>query len=197
MRSQVSSIHVTFRSATAARWPDIETLFGERGACGGCWCMVWRLRSKEWNAGKGAKNKRAFKKIVTAGGAPGVIGYLGKQPIAWCAIAPRPTYSFLERSRVLEPVDDQPVWSISCLFILKLYRRQGISTQLLQAAVEFAAKRGAKIVEGYPTEPSKGSMPAPFLWTGTPTAFIKAGFVEVARRAKTRPIMRYVLQQRA
>jgi GNAT superfamily N-acetyltransferase len=182
-----------FHPATLARWSDIEVLFGERGACGGCWCMTWRLRSKEWTAGKGTKNKRAFKKVVTTGEEPGVIGYCGKQPIAWCAVAPRQVYSFLDRSRVLKPVDDQAVWSISCFFILKPYRRQGISGQLLKAAVAFAAQRGAKIVEGYPTEPYQGAMPDSFLWTGVPATFKKVGFTEVARRSRSRPIMRYIV----
>src|SRR5262245_16767396 len=193
MTRESSHIVLKFYPATPSRWPDIEALFGERGACGGCWCMAWRLRPKEWTAGKGTQNKRAFKQIVTSGAAPGIIGYLHGLPIAWCAVAPRQAYQFLQRSRVLGPVDDQPVWSISCLFILKPYRRRGISTQLLQAAVAFAAKRGAKIVEGYPTEPSRGTLPDPFLWTGVPAAFNGAGFTEVVRRAQHRPLMRYVL----
>ncbi len=109
--------------------------------------MAWRLPNKDWVAGKGPRNKRAFKKIVTAGQRPGVLGYLGKQPIAWCAVAPHETYSFLERSRVLQPLDDEPVWSISCLFVLKPYRRKGISVSMLKAALGFAAKRGATIVD--------------------------------------------------
>ena len=93
--------------------------------------MAWRLPNKDWVAGKGLRNKRAFKKIVTDGERPGVLGYLGKQPIVWCAVAPREKYSFLERSRVLQPVDADPVWSISCLFVLKPYRRKGISVSML------------------------------------------------------------------
>jgi GNAT superfamily N-acetyltransferase len=182
-----------FQPVTVSRWPDLEALFGERGACGGCWCMAWRLRNKDWLAGKGARNKRALKKIVTAGERPGVLGYLGKQPIAWCAVAPRETYSFLERSRVLRPLDDEPVWSISCLFVLKSFRRQGVSVSLLKAAVAFAAKRGATIVEGYPTEPTMERTPDPFVWTGIPSAFRKAGFREVLRRSRTRPIMRFTI----
>ncbi len=179
-----------FRPATLSRWRDIERLFGERGACGGCWCMAWRLRNKDYVAGKGAKNKRAFKKIVTSGDTPGVIAYLVSEPIGWCAVAPREVYSTLERSRILKPVDDRPVWSISCLFVLKAYRRRGVSARLLRAAAEFAGKRGATIVEGYPVEPTMKPMPDPFVWTGIPSAFRKAGFREVARRSKTRPIMR-------
>ena len=179
-----------FRPATPARWSDIEQLFGERGACGGCWCMAWRLRNKDWVAGKGAGNKRAFKKIVQSGETPGVLGYLGREPVAWCAVAPREDYGFLERSRVLKPIDDQPVWSISCLFVARPYRRQGISVRLLRAAVDLAARRGARIVEGYPTQPTMEKTPDPFIWTGTPSVFRKAGFKEVLRRSKTRPIMR-------
>ncbi len=179
-----------FYAATPSRWADIETLFGERGACGGCWCMAWRLRNKDWLAGKGSSNKRAFKKIVTSGEVPGVLAYLGREPIGWCAVAPRTVYSALERSRVLKPVDDQPVWSITCLFILRPYRRRGVSARLIKAAVEIAGKRGASIVEAYPTEPYTDNAPAPFLWTGIPSAFRAAGFKEVMRRSRTRPIMR-------
>jgi GNAT superfamily N-acetyltransferase len=180
-----------FRAATPARWKDIETLFGERGACGGCWCMAWRLPTAAWRAGKGAGNKRALKKIVLSGKAPGVIAYLGRQPVAWCAVAPRETYGMLARSRVLKPVDDHPVWSVSCLFVLKSYRRRGVSVELLKAAVEFARRKGARIVEGYPIQPTMPKTPDPFVWTGVPSAFRKAGFTEVLRRSKSRPIMRY------
>ncbi len=179
-----------FYWATPSRWKDLEKLFGERGACGGCWCMVWRLSSKDWVAGKGAKNKRALKKLVTEGEKPGVLAYLGKEAIGWCAIAPRASYSYLSRSRVLRPLDDEPVWSISCLFVLKPYRRQGVSVGLLEAAVQLAAKRGATIIEGYPTQPKMERIPDSFVWTGLPSAFKKAGFREVARPSKTRPIVR-------
>lgn len=152
--------------------------------------MFWRLPRKQFDAGKGTANKKALKRIVSAGQEPGVIGYSGKEPIAWCAVAPRDVYIALERSRILKPVDDQPVWSVSCLFIKKPYRRQGVSAQSLKAAVAFAVSQGATIIEGYPVEPSMSNTPDPFLWNGTAAAFIAAGFKEVARRSNSRPIMR-------
>lgn len=182
---------LAFQPATPARWADLEELFGERGACGGCWCMFWRLRRKEFDAGKGQGNKRALKRIVTAGSEPGIIAYLGKESVGWCAVAPRSDYIALERSRILKPIDDHPVWSVSCLFIKRSYRRQGVSSQLLRAAVAFAATHGAQIVEGYPVEPSMEKMPDPFLWHGIPSAFKAAGFKEVVRRSRSRPIMRF------
>jgi Acetyltransferase (GNAT) family. len=108
-------------------------------------------------------------------------------------VAPRDVYIGLERSRILRPVDDKPVWSVSCLFVRKEYRRQGVSSILLRAAVEFAARRGAKIVEGYPVEPASTKMADAFLWHGVPSAFLAAGFEEVVRRSRSRPIMRYLI----
>jgi GNAT superfamily N-acetyltransferase len=190
-----NQLKLTFQPVTPSRWAEVEALFGERGACGGCWCMFWRLPRKEFDAGKGAGNKSAFKKIVRSGEKPGVIAYLDHEPVAWCAIARREDYIALERSRILQPVDDQPVWSISCLFVKKPYRRKGVSSQLLRAAVEYAASQGAKIVEGYPVEPSMEKMPDPFLWHGVPSAYRAAGFKEVLRRSSSRPIMRFVISR--
>ena len=192
MVSRSKKPSLKFHAVTPARWSDLEELFGERGACGGCWCMFWRVPRKEWDAKRGAGNKRALKKIVNVSeAAPGILAYAGKEPAGWCAIAPREQYVGLERSRVLKSVDDQRVWSISCLFIKREYRRQGLSVLLLKAAVDFAAGHGAGIVEGYPVEPTMEKMPDPFLWHGVPSAFKAAGFREILRRSPTRPIMRF------
>jgi GNAT superfamily N-acetyltransferase len=121
---------------------------------------------------------------------PGLLGFEGKEPVAWCAVAPRLEYPVLARSRVLRPVDDTPVWSVSCLFVRKDHRQRGIAVAMLQAAVRFAARHGGQIVEGYPVVPWEAKAPDAFLWTGTLSAFQRAGFEEVARFSKTRPIVR-------
>jgi len=187
---------VSFSPVTADRWNDLEALFGERGACGGCWCMAWRLPRRDWEAGKGETNRRALRAIVAAGHTPGVLAYRGNEPVGWCAVAPRHEYVSLAGSRILRPVDDTPVWSISCLFLRKDHRRVGLSSRLLRAAVDLAATKGAQVVEGYPVEPYRADAPAAFLWTGVPSAFLHAGFSEVARRSRTRPIMRFEIARR-
>lgn len=186
---------LTFRAVTPSRWTDMAQLFGERGACAGCWCMVWRLTAARWETGKGAGNRRAMRRIVASGGVPGVLAYRGRRPVGWCSVAPREQFSFLSRSRVLAPLDERPVWSVSCLFVDREFRRQGVSVALLGAAADFAARRGARIVEGYPTEP-RGKLPDAFAWTGIPSAFLGAGFREVMRRSPVRPIMRKTVSRR-
>jgi GNAT superfamily N-acetyltransferase len=181
-------------SATPDRWAHLEALFGERGACGGCWCMAWRLPKREWEAGKGESNRRALRRIVTNGPPPGVLAYRDGEPVGWCAVAPRQEYVFLERSRVLRPLDETPVWSVSCLFVKRPFRRQGVSVALLRGVVAFVRKHGGKVVEGYPVEPKKGSMPDAFAWTGVLRAFLEAGFVEMPRWSPSRPIVRYRIE---
>ena len=183
-----------FYPVTKNNWMDFEKLFGEKGACAGCWCMYWRVKSAVWEKQKGKPNKRAMKKIIFSGNIPGIIAYLNNEPVGWCSVAPRGDFSRLDNSQILKPVDEKPVWSVVCFFIHKNYRNQGLSTTLLNAAKKFVKSRGGKIIEGYPVEPKKDKMPDAFAWTGISAAFQSAGFKEAARRSETRPIMRFYLK---
>jgi GNAT superfamily N-acetyltransferase len=183
-----------YHPLTIERWADFELLFGKSGACGGCWCMWWRLKRSEFNQQKGDGNKSAMKILVDSGKIPGLIAYQGNVPIGWCSVGPREEFSALERSRILKTVDSQSVWSIVCFFVNKKFRNQGLTIDLINAAKEFVWQNGGKILEGYPVEPRTGKTADVFAYTGLASAFLKTGFVEVARRSETRPIMRYYLK---
>lgn len=154
--------------------------------------MYWRQSQKEYSQNSGEGNKRKFSKLVSSGSVPGIIAYAGDEPIGWCAVGPRQEYVRFEKSRVLAPIDDKPVWSVTCLFIAKGHRRQGVSAELLKAVIKHVKTNRGKIVEGYPTD-TNGKQPDAFVWTGIASAYLAAGFEEVERRSKTRPIMRYYL----
>lgn len=183
----------TFHPATPDRWRDLERLFGERGACGGCWCMAWRKTRRDFDRDKGAANRADLRKVVESGPPPGVIAYAGDEAIGWCAVAPRHVYVRLAASRVLKPMDDAPVWSVSCFFVAKPFRRQGVSVALLRAAVDFVREQGGSIVEGYPAAP-KDRLPDAFVWTGLPGAFRAAGFRVTRGGSAARPIFRYLIE---
>jgi GNAT superfamily N-acetyltransferase len=182
---------------TLDRWDDFEELFGAKGACGGCWCMFPRLTRSEYERRKGEGNRRAMRKLVESGRVPGLLGYVDGKPAAWCSIEPRALIGSLARSRILAPVDDEPVWSVVCLFIAKNARGRGISKQMIAAAADYAGRQGASMVEAYPIEPKKDAVPAVFAYPGIASAYLAAGFEEVARRSETRPIMRRRLSPRA
>jgi GNAT superfamily N-acetyltransferase len=156
--------------------------------------MFWKLSPKEFSANKGEGNRLLIKAIVEEGKTPGILAYEGSIPIGWCGIEPRRNYQGLGRSRILKPIDEQDVWSITCFFVDRKFRFRGISKGLILAALDFAAHNNGRIVEGYPTEIENEKMPAPFVYTGLASSFIDAGFKESARRSPKRPIMRYYLE---
>jgi len=186
---------IDFFPLTIDRWSDLEKLFGKKGACGGCWCMSWRLPRKQFDSQKGEANKRALKKIVTSGEVPGLLAYNKHEPIAWCSVGPRETYTRLEHSRSLKRIDDKAVWSVVCFYASKPYRKKGITAKLLLASIDYVNARGGKILEGYPVEYKKGKLPDPFVYTGLLQSFLKVGFVEVSRSCKTRAIVRYEIRK--
>lgn len=151
--------------------------------------MAMRLPKAQYQAGKAGGNKRRMKARVTKGPPPGLLGYLNREAVAWIALGPRTEFDALARSRILKPVDERPTWSIACLYVRKDLRGRGVSTQMARGAAEWARRQGAELVEAYPTE-QPARLPDVFLWTGVASAFARAGFREVARRSKSRPIMR-------
>jgi GNAT superfamily N-acetyltransferase len=183
-----------FHPVTKENWKDFEKLFGEKGACAGCWCMYWRLRRKEYDNLRGAGTKGKMKNLVNKGIIPGILAYDIDKPVGWCSVAQREDFPVLENSRVLKRIDDKPVWSIVCFFIDKEYRKRGLSIKLLNAAKAFVKINGGKVIEGYPVEPKKGKTADVFAWTGLSSAFKKAGFKEIIRRSETRPIMRFFIK---
>ena len=180
---------ISFKPATSEEWKDLAALFGPRGACAGCWCMWWRLQRRDFARTKGAGTRRALKRLVDRGPAPGILAYDGDRAVGWCCVGPREDFVLLERSRLLARIDDAPVWSIVCFFVAKDHRRRGLTRRLVAAAVTHARRHGARIVEAYPTEPAK-DQPDVFVYTGLASAFTANGFVEVARRSARRPIVR-------
>ncbi len=182
-----------FAPVTPKRWQDLEQLFGRSGACGGCWCMWWRITASEYSREAGKGNRKAMKKLVDSGEVPGILAYADGRPVAWCSVAPRERFGRLERSPVLKRVDETPVWSVVCFYVSKEHRRKGMMVAMLKAALEHARRNGASVVEGYPVEPRGSGLSGFEGFTGIVSAFRKAGFVEAARR-RNRPIMRSYLE---
>ena len=180
------------RPVTPERWADLERLFGPSGE-GGCWCMWLRLTARAFAENGNAGNRSALHAIVDDGRVPGLLGYRDGEPAGWVSVAPRGDYGRLERSPVTKRVDGAPVWSIVCFLIAKPHRRSGVARALLDAAVAYAAERGAEIVEGYPLDPAERRVGDADAWHGTLAMFTAAGFTVVARRRAARPMVRRLI----
>ncbi|MEZ5173444.1 MAG: GNAT family N-acetyltransferase [Bacteroidia bacterium] len=143
------SIHL--KPLTPENWLDFVELFGERGACGNCWCMSFRLPKKEFDQGKlNGMNKSAMYELVHSAEHTGLLAYLNNEPIAWIALSPRSEFKRLAYSRVHKPIDQSHVWSIPCFFISKPYQKIGLSTHLISLTIKYAEQNNIGILEAYP-----------------------------------------------
>ncbi len=184
--------HLKVEPLSKKNWDKFVQLFGERGACGNCWCMLFRLRNADFEKGKRlGGNKSAMKELVWEKKPAGILGMYEGEAIAWCALAPRKDFIKLERSRVHKPIDDEPVWSIPCFFVAKEFRGKGVSVQMLKGIIDYAKKKRIKILEAYPTIPTQDKLPDAFAWIGLYKSFKRAGFEIVDRTSKHRPMVRY------
>ncbi len=182
-----------FKPVTPENWADLEALFGPRGACAGCWCMYWRVPRKEFTKGQGEPFREALKALVDGGIVPGLLAYDGGLQVGWISVGKREEFVLLKTSKVLAPVDDQPVWSIVCFFVAKSHRKKGLMLPLINAAVDYAASQGARIVEGYPMDPYE-RLSGVSAYVGITTVFEQAGFSEAARRSEHHPVMRKIVK---
>ena len=178
---------------TPDRWPDVVAVFEGPGDPGRCWCQ-WFHRGARVDRASADGNRAALREQVLRG-PPGVLGYLDGVPSGWCAVAPRPSYTRLARSRVLAgtPADelaDPAVWSVTCFVVRRPARRRGLSGPLLAGAVDLARRAGARVVEGYPVDLGGRPAPAAGLYPGPLPVFLRAGFKEVSRSPQGRPVVR-------
>ena len=183
--------------ATAERWDDVVRVFEGPGDPGRCWCQ-WFFRGASAYRVDAEPNRAALRAQLD-GGSPGVLGYLDGVPSGWCAVAPRAAYTRLTRSMLLRglddpPLDDPPVWSVTCFVVRRPARRRGLSSALLAGAVDLARGGGAVLVEGYPVDPGvRRPAGAAELYHGVVSVFLRAGFEEVARPQPARPVVRLPL----
>ena len=171
---------------TKARWADLVELF-DRPIVRTCFCMFYRKVGA--GTGVGLENQRQMKALVDQGTMPGLIGYEDGTPVAWVSLAPREDYQKLSRSPIMKPVDERPVWSIVCFFVVREARGRGVSRRMLQAAVDYARSRGARLLEAYPVD-ADGRRDPDSMFFGAKSMYDRAGFREVARRKPTRPVVR-------
>jgi GNAT superfamily N-acetyltransferase len=191
-QSKQSGLHLTIRPVTPDLWPALENLFGKAGASNGCWCMYWRLGGTYRDRPREA-NKEALRNIVRQGSPPGLLAFDGELPVGWCQLAPRDALPWLDRMRWFQRVDDVPVWAISCFFVRRSHRRQGVMSELVAAAVTAARRARVTALEAYPIDTSLPKSSSN-IFVGTAATFARAGFKVVARRASARPIMRHDLK---
>ncbi len=171
---------------TADRFEALAALFKEGGDPRWCWCMFWRLRSRDFAQEKVQQLRQRLRALAGGPLAPGLVAFRGDQAVGWCSLGPRDGFERLERSRIIPRVDDTPVWSIVCFAVSPSARGEGVAAALLDAAVAWAGKQGAAVLEAYPVETAPDTaISSESAYTGTLPMFERAGFRVVSPTGST------------
>ena len=203
MRTKPAPIDLTASSIeilplTPDRWPAVTALFDEGGDPKSCSCMFWRVRSKNWAFANAAEAREGLHALVEADRdpAPGLLAYADGRPVGWVSVAPRDDYERLTNSRVRPKIDELPVWSIVCFVVSRSARGKGLTTRLLDAAMDYAIERGAPALEAYPVDIGDSRIPAAVGYTGLLSTFLAAGFEVVHEIDSPQSTVRRVIVRR-
>jgi GNAT superfamily N-acetyltransferase len=160
-------------------WDDVVDLFTRTGPRGGtpqtdgCWCRFWLVRGKAYWDGHGSGHRRALREEIRGGDATALLAYVDGKPVGWCRLGPRESFERLAHAPSAPRIDDEEVWSVVCFYVHSAAKRKGVASALLEHALEHAAAKGARILEGYAVPPGHMNIDA---YTGYLPMFLDAGF---------------------
>ncbi|MBO9625349.1 MAG: GNAT family N-acetyltransferase [Microbacterium sp.] len=184
--------------ANEAAWDDLQAIL--TGTAGRCQCERQRLGDGDWWHMPVEERRDLLRSEVNCGDPRardtiGLVGYLGEEPVAWCAVDRRSVYGRLRGSPVPwkgrdESHDDESVWAVACLIVRPGYRGRGLTSPMIAAAVEHARARGARAIEGYPMLTGGSTVSWDEMNVGAVGPFLGAGFAEVSRPTTRRVVMR-------
>jgi GNAT superfamily N-acetyltransferase len=185
---------ITTEAATTARWDDVQHALTGGGDGAGCQCIWPMLRAKDWAQTTTSQRTEMLRDEIDTGPPPGLIAYVDGVAAGWVRIGPRPRQRRMTHTRMIaeataEPLDDESVWALTCFVVRREYRGAGLNTELLAAAVDYAGRAGARVVEAYPVDTGGEKQASNDLYHGTLRTFLAAGFTQRGKLKPGRPLV--------
>lgn len=172
-------------------WPAFARLVEKHnGIFGGCWCISFHL--KEGEGKRGAAAYRAMKEeYVRRGEAHAALVFDGSEAVGWCQFgSPAELPNIKSRAAYEEGLGQLPDWRITCFFIDRERRGEGIANLALDEALAAISRLGGGSVEAYPEDVRGRKVSRSFLWSGTLSMFEKRGFVRSRKIGMHRWVVR-------
>jgi GNAT superfamily N-acetyltransferase len=167
----------TIQPLTPDTWPAFDALVhAHNGVFGGCWCMSFHAVSKK---GRTYEERRAEKReLVTRGAAHAALVYEGEACVGWCQFGSPPELPEIKNKKnYTATLTGEPApWRITCFFVDRHHRKQGVAAAALNGALREIAKLGGGVVEAYPEDTHRTMVSPTFLHAGTLQMFEAAGF---------------------
>ena len=174
-------------------WPAFAELAQTSdGFPSGCWCMAFHPEGvgKDTTAELNRERKLAR---VRNGTTHHALVFEDDLCVGWCQFgSPDELPRIKSRAAYQKTLSTLPNWRITCFYVRKGHRRQGVSKDALSGALDLIADLGGGVVEGYP-EPA-GSVPAGFLYNGALTTYEQLGFTSDRAIGKHRWVVRRIVE---
>lgn len=167
--------HWETHPVTPDRFDDLAAVINPNRRATHCWCLSHRIGAKQIEELGGGSREQAMRSLCARDVPPGVVTYRDGTPVGWCNIGARSDIPRLVQSKLIRPVDDVPVWSIVCTVVRSGHRKQGVTQQLIEGAVQWARAQGAPAVEAHPVDPD-GRMDLTMAFVGARAMYERAGF---------------------
>jgi GNAT superfamily N-acetyltransferase len=164
------------------------------GVWGGCWCLWFHPKSPEW--GQSVEGNRALKqRLVEEGRAHASVVFDGDRAVGWCQYGtPEELPRIYHRKEYDAGLVELPDYRLTCFFVDRDYRRDGVSAVALRGALDLIAEAGGGVVEAYPQDTQGNKISASFLYNGTKSLFERAGFEYERPKGKNHCVMRTMIE---
>ena len=165
----------TVKALDTSTWAAYaEMVESSDGFPSGCWCMGFHPEGVGRDT-TAALNRERKRRRVEDGTTHAALVFEGELCIGWCQYGRTEDLPRIKsRAAYDRTVEALPDWRITCFYVRKGHRRQGVSHDALSGALDLIAKGGGGVVEGYP-EPA-GAVPAGFLFNGALSTYEALGF---------------------
>jgi GNAT superfamily N-acetyltransferase len=128
---------------------------------------------EEWAVRTAADNRRDMTEMIGNGDVTALLAYVDGKPVGWCNYGESTRLNGVMHRFGLNAADQQGVGSLSCFVIAAPFRKHGVATKLLEAALERMRARGVKVAEAYPVKEMKSPQSN---YRGPLSMYLAAGF---------------------
>jgi len=193
----------TMKQLSPKTWPDFERLFSQGNGWDFCWCMHFQRTcglldglERRPRSDRAARNRPDKLALVEQGASHGILVYCDGEPVGWCQYGPREELQRIDNSphyRRHAPPENRRLWRITCFVVDKRYRRRGVGSAALRAALDAINKEGGGLVEAFPLTRWDGASFGNVSTHGTASMFAKEGFKKVAAWGNRNVLMRRIV----
>jgi hypothetical protein len=184
------------RELGSGTWPDFARIMEKHnGVWGGCWCVAFHLKPGESN--RTVTSRRVYKEeLVQANRSHSALVYDGAEVVGWCQFGP-PAELPARMGGFRKLGEAAPDWRITCFFVDRNRRKEGIADAALAGALRIIATKGGGTVDGYPIATRGKPYSSSFLFSGTESMFAEAGFRPVGALGTSKMVMRRLVRKKS